>query len=75
MSGKCKIYGDINEKYKRKDDKSLMEFFEEVLKRRLELEEQATMPGGGATDAMIELATPAVASQLGGRDAQLAVHL
>ena len=51
-----------------------MEFFEEVLKRRLELEEQATMPGGGATDATMELATPAVASQLGGRDAQLAVH-
>ena len=61
-----------------------MMFFQEVIKRREELEEQGMvagtpaetvpMPGGGATDAMMELATPAVASQLGGRDAQLAVH-
>ena len=75
LSGKCKVYGDINEKYKTKDDKSLMTFFEEVLTKRLELEEQVEMPGGGATNTMIELATPAVASQLGGRNTQLAVNL
>ena len=83
LRGNCKVYSDLLEKTNLSDDKSTMMFFQDVIKRREELEEgmvagtpaeTVPMPGGGATDAMMELATPAVASQLGGRDAQLAVH-
>ena len=60
--------------------KSLMLFFQEVLLRREELEEQGRVgctfprPGGEATDTMVELVTPAVTSQLGGRNTQLVEH-
>ena len=55
-----------------------MAFFDAVLNRREELEEQGRTntcprPGGEANNTMIELVTPVVASQLGGRNTQLAV--
>ena len=80
-SGKCQVYGDLKEKYRLDDDKNLMLFFEEVMQRREELEDEevtaaglASTPGDEAEDTMTLLATT-VASQLGGRDAQLAVSL
>ena len=40
LAGKCKIYGEIREKYgDLEDDDDLVEFFNEVLERREELEE------------------------------------
>ena len=40
MSGKCEVYKDINERHKDlSSDESLLAFFQEILKRREELEE------------------------------------
>ena len=80
LSGKCTAYGDLRNKTNIFDDKSLMLFFQEVLLRREELEEQRRQgstcprPGGEAIDTMVELVTPAVTSQLGGRNTQLVEH-
>ena len=84
LTGQCKVYGDLKSKTNICDDKSLMLFFQDVLQRREELEEQGKVagspaktvptPGGGATNTMVELVTLDVTSQLGGRNAQLVAH-
>jgi hypothetical protein len=47
LSGSCRIYGDIRAKFgELKEDRDLVAFFEEVLERRKELEEETRSPEG-----------------------------
>ena len=49
MSGQCKVYGDLTEKYSDlTDENSLVQFFKEVLARREELDKEMLHPVGGA---------------------------
>ena len=62
LNGNCRVYGDLRKNMKLTDDKSVMLFFQEVLNRREELEEQGmtnTCPRpGGEANNMIELVAP-----------------
>ena len=42
LAGRCEVYGDIREKYgELEDDEDLVQFFQEVLERRGELEKES----------------------------------
>ena len=47
MSGQCKVYGDLTEKYSDFTDDSLIQFFSEVLARRDRLDKEQLNPVGG----------------------------
>ena len=73
LSGKCKVYGHLRQKYKHNDDESMMKLFCEVLQERDELEtagDAATYSypraGGAANITEIELATAAAEASLPG---------
>ena len=49
ISGQCKVYGDLTDKYcDLTDENSLVQFFKEVLARREKLDKELLHPVGGA---------------------------
>ena len=50
LSGQCKVYGDLTHKYSNlTDDNALVDFFQEVLARREELDKELNNPVGGVS--------------------------
>ena len=48
LSGQCKVYGDLTHKYSNlTDDNALVDFFQEVLARREQLDKEQNNPVGG----------------------------
>ena len=54
MSGLCEVYGDLTHKFNDlTDDDALVQFFQEVLARREELDKLENSPVGGANTNVV----------------------